>query len=344
MIITVLKEYGLDSNDCSVQAFGTGLINSTWKITRGEDSYILQCVNHHIFKQPEYIAENIRTVAGYLQEHYPGYLFIAPVQTITGADMFCIEGNYFRMFPFVKGSHTIDVVIDPSGAYEAAKQFGAFIKKTAGLDATALKITLPDFHNLTLRYGQFENALNNGNPERIETAAATIEKLKSYKDIVDAFEIIKRDPAFKIRVTHHDTKISNVLFDEQGKGLCVIDLDTIMPGYFISDVGDMLRTYLSPANEEETDLDKIKVRQEYLDAIIKGYLSEMKDELTEKEKTVFIYAGKFMIYMQALRFLTDYLNDDIYYGKKYEEHNLTRAKNQLVLLEKLIEQEKTFLK
>jgi Ser/Thr protein kinase RdoA (MazF antagonist) len=336
MISAVLKEYGFNSNECSVQSFGTGLINSTWKITRRNDEYILQCVNQNIFKHPEYIAENIRTITAWLREHHPEYLFVAPVQTITGNDMVNVEGNHFRMFPFVKGSHTIDVVIDPASAYEAAKQFGAFTKKTSGLDATALKITLPDFHNLTLRYGQFENALNNGDPARIETATTVIEQLKNYKDIVDAFEIIKKDPGFKIRVTHHDTKISNVLFDEKGKGLCVIDPDTIMPGYFISDVGDMLRTYLSPANEEETDLDKIEVRQEYLDAIIKGYLSEMEDELTEKEKAVFIYAGIFMIYMQALRFFTDYLNNDIYYGERYEGHNLVRAKNQLVLLGKLI--------
>jgi Ser/Thr protein kinase RdoA (MazF antagonist) len=336
MIGTVLKEYGFDSNDCSVQAFGTGLINSTWKIIKGDKEYILQHINQNIFKHPEYIAENISTIASYLHKHHPEYLFVAPVQTITGNDMAVVDGNYFRMFPFIKGSHTIDVVIDPATAYEAAKQFGAFTKKTSGIDATALKITLPDFHNLTLRYGQFENALNNGNPARIETAGDVIEKLKNYKDIVDAFEIIKRDPAFKVRVTHHDTKISNVLFDGQGKGLCVIDPDTIMPGYFISDVGDMLRTYLSPVNEEETDLDKVEVRQEYLDAIIKGYMSEMEDELTEKEKDVFIYAGIFMIYMQALRFLTDYLNNDTYYGERYEGHNLVRAKNQLVLLEKLV--------
>jgi Ser/Thr protein kinase RdoA (MazF antagonist) len=344
MISTILKEYGFDSTGCIIQPFGTGLINRTWKITNGNNDYIIQRINHNIFKQPEYIAENISTIVNYLHDNHPGYLFVAPVKTLTGQDMVCVEGSYFRMFPFVKGSHTIDVVTDPASAGEAAKQFGAFTKKTSGLDATVLKITLPDFHNLTLRYGLFENALNNGNPARIKTAAAVIEKLKSYKDIVDAFEIIKRDPAFKIRVTHHDTKISNVLFDEKGKGLCVIDLDTIMPGYFISDVGDMLRTYLSPANEEEKDLSKIEVRQEYLKAVIKGYLSEMKDELTAKEKRSFIYAGKFMIYMQALRFLTDYLNDDIYYGKKYEAHNLIRATNQLVLLEKLIEKEQSDFK
>jgi len=112
-----------------------------------------------------------------------------------------------------------------------------------------------------------------------------------------------------------------------------------MPGYFISDVGDMMRTYLSPAGEEETDLSKIDVREDYFDAIVSGYLSEMHDELSNEEKKYFVYAGKFMIYMQALRFLADYLNNDIYYGAKYELHNFNRAANQLRLLNILIEKE-----
>ena len=197
----------------------------------------------------------------------------------------------------------------------------------------------PNFHNLSLRYQQFENALIKGSSKRVTAALPEIKMLENNKNIVDEFEKIKTDANFKIRITHHDTKISNVLFDENDKGLCVIDLDTVMPGYFISDVGDMMRTYLSPANEEEKDFRKIKVRFHYLVAIIKGYLSEMNDELTEKEKLYFTYAGKFMIYMQALRFLTDFLNDDIYYGAKYEKHNLVRAKNQLVLLAILIKKE-----
>jgi hypothetical protein len=112
-----------------------------------------------------------------------------------------------------------------------------------------------------------------------------------------------------------------------------------MPGYFISDVGDMMRTYLSPAGEEETDFSKIDIREDYFEAIANGYLSEMQDELTETEKDHFIYAGKFMIYMQALRFMADYLNHDIYYGAKYETHNLNRAINQITLLNKLTEKE-----
>ena len=155
---------------------------------------------------------------------------------------------------------------------------------------------------------------------------------------------MKENSAFKKRVTHHDTKISNVLFDAQDKGLCVIDLDTVMPGYFISDAGDMMRTYLSPAGEEETDYSKIDVRENYFDAIVQGYLSEMKDELSAEEKKYFVYAGKFMIYMQALRFITDYLNNDIYYGASYELHNLNRATNQLTLLNILTSKEEALNK
>ena len=140
-----------------------------------------------------------------------------------------------------------------------------------------------------------------------------------------------------MRVTHDDTKISNVLFNEDGKGICVIDLDTVMPGYFISDVGDMMRTYLSPVSEEEKDFDKIDVREDYFKAIAQGYLAEMADELSSAELKHFVYSGLFLTYMQALRFLTDYFNNDTYYGSSYEGHNYVRAKNQVILLQRLLQ-------
>jgi Ser/Thr protein kinase RdoA (MazF antagonist) len=252
--------------------------------------------------------------------------------------------GYFRLFPFVDGSHTIDVVSSAAQAYEAAKQFGRFTKLLNGFNCEQLRTTLPDFHNLPLRCHQFEKATAAGNAARIKEAAASIAFLQQHRSIVDASERINKNPAFKKRVTHHDTKISNVLFDENNKGLCVIDLDTVMPGYFISDVGDMLRTYLSPVSEEEKDFSKIEIREDYFKAIAEGYLQEMNDELSADEKAHFIYAGKFMIYMQALRFLTDYLNDDIYYGSKYDGQNFMRAKNQVVLLERLIEKEEALNK
>ncbi len=143
-----------------------------------------------------------------------------------------------------------------------------------------------------------------------------------------------------MRVVHHDAKINNVLFDiGNDAGLCVIDLDTVMPGYYISDVGDMLRTYLSPVSEEESDLSRIVIREEYFREIAKGYLGEMQLSLSLEEKQYFVYAGKFAIYMQALRFLTDYLYDDIYYSTKYRNQNLIRANNQITLLQRYMEKE-----
>jgi len=335
----VLSAYGINVNECTINAFGSGLINDTWDVRNGSSHYILQRINHNIFKHPESIAANNRSIANYLAMHDAEYLFVSPLITVTGNEMVVNDEGYYRLFPFVKGSHTIDVVGNIQQAYEAAKQFGAFTSKLAGFKAEDLQITLPDFHNLSLRYQQFDNAITNGNAARIANATSIIELLKKHQNIATEFEQIKNNPDFKIRVTHHDTKISNVLFAANDKGLCVIDLDTVMPGYFISDVGDMMRTYLSPVSEEETDLSKITVRIEFLHAIINGYSSQMNNILTEAEKNAFIYAGKFMIYMQALRFLTDHLNNDAYYGAKYQGQNFNRAVNQLVLLEKLIEAE-----
>lgn len=338
MLQPILKAFGLSATNA--QPFGTGLINNTWKIVDGTKSYILQRINNSVFKQPEDIAFNIAAIDKYLKLHYPDYLFIAPLAAINGQPVYHdTENGYFRVMPFLEGSHTVDVVEHPEQAYEAAAQFGKFTRLLENFNAENLRIPLPDFHNLSLRYKQFETALKKGNPERIGKSAAMIETAGKYKSIVTQFESIKQNPQFKIRVTHHDTKISNVLLDYNNNGLCVIDLDTVMPGYFFSDAGDMIRTYLSPVSEEESNLAKIEIRQEYFEALAKGYFSQMNQQLTAEEKDHFVYAGKFMIYMQAIRFLTDYLNNDIYYGCKYEGHNFVRAGNQFTLLEKLIAEE-----
>jgi Ser/Thr protein kinase RdoA (MazF antagonist) len=333
----VLSKYNFDQS-VQVTPFGSGLINHTWKITKDHQSFILQRINQSVFKHPPDIAYNIDLVADHLQKNHPEYFFVSPMPSINGNHMVHVEGEgYFRLFPFVPGSHSVDVVQSAGEAYEAALQFGRFTKLLKTVDVSKLKITIPQFHDLSLRYRQFSDALQKGNSSRIKESAAFIQTIKDHAHIVTTYEQIKQDAGWLLRVTHHDTKISNVLFNEEGKGICVIDLDTIMPGYFISDVGDMMRTYLSPVSEEETDMNKVEVRESFYKAIVDGYASEMKHELTNAERNYFFYAGEFMIYMQALRFLTDYLNDDIYYGARYPTHNLLRAQNQLVLLEKLIE-------
>jgi Ser/Thr protein kinase RdoA (MazF antagonist) len=340
MIEEIFSAYNLLQDQFEVNPFGNGLINTTWRIRNSYGDYILQKINHTIFKHPHAIASNVRMLADYLAITHPDFLFIKPVPTKNNEDIVHIDcEGYFRLCHYVKQSHTINTAEKPEQAYEAAKKFGQFTKILSGFPADNLHITLPDFHNLSLRYKQFKEALINGNQKRIQQSNELIDFITANKKIVDSYENILHNPSFKLRVTHHDTKISNVLFNEHDKGLCVIDLDTVMAGYFISDTGDMIRTYLSPADEEEKDFSKIEVREEYFSAIWKGYMSEMSDELSTEEKNHFIYSGKFMIYMQAIRFLTDHINNDIYYGAKYEGHNFVRATNQAVLLQRLIEKE-----
>jgi len=343
MLTSILSAYGFDPGQCILQTFGTGLINHTWLLKYGEDKYIFQKINHRVFKNPYDISYNIQSSGDYLKQNYPGYLFVTPVLSAFNTDIVYDGENYYRLFPFVNNSVSFTTLEGTQLAFEAARQFGKLTHLLSGFDATALKETIPNFHKLTLRYNQLEQSLLHGNKERIAEAGETIKQVKKYRHIVDEFEKIKRSRHFKKRVMHHDTKISNVLFDNKNKGLCVIDLDTLMPGYFISDVGDMMRTYLSPVSEEEKDFTKIEIREGFFDAVAEGYLSEMKSELTEEEQKCFVYAGEFMVYMQAVRFLTDYLYDDVYYGSKYEGHNFMRAKNQLCLLDRLQEKEEDLL-
>lgn len=332
----VIQSFGIDTGALTVSPVHQGLINNTWKVSAAGKEYILQKINNKVFKQPQDIADNISVIADHLAGKNPAYIFTSPLKTPSGRPLVIMEGSHYRMFSFIASSHTKNTVGNASQAYEAARQFGKFTAMLNDFDPAELKITIPSFHDLSLRYEQFLQALQQGNKGRAAEAKEVIEQLMDWSHIKDEYEKIKLSPDFKLRVTHHDTKISNILFDDTDKGICVIDLDTVMPGYFISDVGDMMRTYLSPVSEEEQDMSRIRVRKEIYDAIVEGYMSEMKDELTRVEKEHFFYAGCFMIYMQALRFVTDYLNNDVYYGAAYPQHNLTRAKNQVVLLESLL--------
>jgi len=342
MLEKVLSAYGI-SPEAVIQPHGNGLIHRTWKVHDRSSDYILQRINHNVFRHPEYIAENIEGIASWLGKNWPGYFFVTPVKTQNDDGLLHLaDEGYFRLFPFVKDSQSYEIAENPQQAFEAAKQFGRFTRMLKDFPAGRLKITLPDFHNLVYRHHQFEDAIKHGNPARKTEVKESVEFLCAHEQIVSTYRQIISSHEFKIRVTHHDTKISNVLFDKNGKGICVIDLDTVMPGYFISDVGDMMRTYLSPVSEEETNFEKISVRDDYFQAIANGYLQEMRSELTTSEIQHFVYSGIFMTYMQALRFLGDYLNNDRYYGSAYEGHNYNRARNQITLLTRLLEKERKF--
>jgi len=337
MLEKVLPLYSI-KDTATIQSFGSGLIHNTWKIEDRSKEYILQRINDEVFKEPSFIADNITRISSWLEKNHPEYFFVAPLKTKREESVVHIPGEgFFRLFPFVKDSRTHNIAQTPQQAFEAARQFGSFTRVLNDFPVEDLKITLPDFHNLSFRYAQFEEAVHSGDKSRAAEAKKTIDYLYSHKNIVSIYQQIVSNKDFKLRVTHHDTKINNVLFDKNEKGICVIDLDTVMPGYFISDIGDMMRTYLSPVSEEEKDFDKISIRENFFYAIARGYLEEMGKELSQAEINHFVYSGVFMIYMQALRFLTDHLNNDKYYGASYAGHNYIRAMNQVTLLQRLLE-------
>lgn len=343
LIEQVLTEYGFQADHVNYKPFGTGHINSTWLVSvqNSSEQYILQSINRNVFKEPEIIAANVKLLSDYLKKHNPEYLFVGAIPTRDCKEMAYVGDIYWRLTEFIKNSVSFDTLSDPDQAYEAAMQFGRLNRLLSDFDASQLKETIPGFHDLGLRYRQFSEALENTTEPLREKAETEIQKAKHYSFILDYFNSFKSSRDFPNRAMHHDTKISNMLFDRDSmKGICVIDLDTMMSGKFISDLGDMMRTYLCAFSENEPDTDKIFIRIEYFEAIVRGYLHEMGSILTEVEKDLILFSGKYLIYMQAIRFLSDYLNGSIYYPITYPEQNLDRTKNQFKLLAEFFEKEK----
>ena len=345
-IEAILSEYGLNPDEAILKPFGTGHINSTFLVTiqtTGEQ-FILQSININVFKKPEIIAQNVKYVADFLAENHPDYLFIRAIPTLSGQEMAVLDGVYWRLTHFVSNSISFDTLTEPNQAYEAALQFGRLNKLLSDFDASKLKETIPGFHDLGLRYTQFSDALDSASEDAKKRAEKEISAALHYRFILDYFNSFKNSPEFPDRAMHHDTKISNMLFDKDSvKGICVIDLDTLMAGKFISDLGDMMRTYLCAFSENEPDISKITIRIEYFEAIVKGYLNEMGSILSPLEKELIIFSGKYLIYMQAIRFLSDYLNGNVYYPISYPEQNLDRTKNQFKLLAELFNNEKVLV-
>jgi len=372
----VLIAYGFGRKLTTVVPFGDGLINKTYLIEVDDSSghiprmerYVLQHINDKVFSDPVLIDNNLAVISDFLKVKNSSYTFVAPKPVSSGSSTMVrtINNQYYRLFDFIPGSRSYNTLNDPALAYEAAAQFGLFTANLQELDVGKLRVTILDFHNLSLRYANYWRALNScRNPIRLQQSQAAIQMVTTLgPSVVDVYEKYLRTntgvgigscgttgsetdydsggagDGFVLRVTHHDTKINNVLFDvNTHRALCVVDLDTVMPGYFISDLGDMCRTYLCCCGEEDAaaPLANIQIRIEYYQAIIQGYLLHMYPLLTRIERQYIVYAGKFSIFMQAIRFLSDYLEEDVYYKVQYPEHNLQRAMHQLTLLERYIE-------
>jgi len=333
---TVLNAYGLDHTSV-VQPYGSGHIHKTYKVEHAGKEFILQRINHFVFTRPQQITTNITQAGEYLKEHFPEYPFLSILKATDGSFMVYDEEQYpWHLLPFIPNTYTINEVSTAAQAYEAAKGFARLTRNLEGIDTSKFSPTLDRFHDLSWRYEQFQTALSDAPAERIQLAHSAIEECLHFFYLVTYYQQLIESDKLKLRITHNDTKINNILFDLiTHKPVCVIDLDTLMPGYFIYDLGDMVRTFVSPVSEEESDRSKIIFRREIYNALVSGYLSEMKDVLSSAEISAIPFAGKMMTYIMALRFLADYLNRDVYYTTSYPGQNLIRAQNQLKLLDVL---------
>ena len=341
-MIKIINEFQITGTPKTAKAFGGGHINKTYKVTTKENAtadYLLQKVNHEVFPDIEGLMKNISMVTKHIKEkensHQQHVLTI--VLTKDGELFFKNTEGYWRVFEFLGDAHSYEKAKTEKQAFEAAKMFGLFLRDLSDFPAQNLNETIPNFHNIAYRLKQLDEALRNAEPHRATKAKKQISQVEEGSHIALDIYNSAFSGALPLRVTHNDTKFNNVLLDKHGRGYAVIDLDTVMPGYAFYDVGDGVRTGVVTAEEDEPNLVSVKIDEEKYKAYIKGYLVGAGDILTKEELKSIPMAGFYMAFMMGVRFLTDYLNGNIYYQVKFPEHNYYRARCQLHVAELLKE-------
>lgn len=330
----------------SYNELASGHINDTYLIkTKEKPYYVLQRINHGVFNDVPGLIENKMAISQHIKDKLQ---HLSPkkqkrrilkfFRTLTGDSYYRgDEGNYWNLMQFIDKSVTHETVPNEDIAYEGGRLLGQFLTLTEDFDASTLTEVIPNFHDMSFRYWEFDEALRLASSERKEKAKSSIELVNNAKEEMHILQNLKEAGEIKTRVTHNDTKISNVLFNKKDKGLCLIDLDTVMPGIVHYDFGDAIRTTCNTAAEDETNLDLVEFNEDYYNAYLKGFLKKMEKSLTPIELKYLPLGAKTMIFIIGLRFLTDYLNNDVYFKTKYPDHNLDRAKNQFKLWQSLAE-------
>lgn len=342
----VARQFEIPGEFSQAAPYGSGHINDTYCVVFNQAGalvrYIFQRINHNVFKNPMALMENIQRVTTHLAgklSRDPDFsrrvLTLVPARD--GRCCFCDgQGNYWRVYLFIEQALTYDAVESPRQAYEAARAYGRFQKLLTDLPGPRLHDTIPDFHHTPKRFVALEAALKLDVANRAGFARAEIEFALERR----AITTVLCDAKLPERVTHNDTKLNNVMLDNTtGEGICVIDLDTVMPGLVLYDFGDMVRTTTSPAREDERDLSRVRMQFPMFEALVRGYLASAAGFLTQAEKQHLAFAGKLITFETGIRFLTDYLAGDTYFKIHREGHNLDRCRTQFKLVESIEQQE-----
>lgn len=333
--------------------YGTGHINDTystcWKVNGVEKPYILQRINHDIFRNPPQVMENIARVSAHLRAKLstlpgssPDRETLTVVPARNGA-MFHQDqhGEYWRTYLFIRDARTVDVCEHPRQAYEASKAFGHFQRLLIDLPAPRLHDTIPFFHHTPRRFAALEQAIASDPLGRAASAQPEISFALARRDITSRVTDAMAAGKIPERITHNDTKVNNVMLDcATDRGVCVIDLDTIMPGTVLYDFGDMVRTMTRTCAEDEQDPARINCNPDMFEAVARGYLESAADFLLPAEIDLLAFAGILITFNIGIRFLTDFLLGDTYFKIHRPGHNLDRARVQFRMIESMERQEK----
>jgi thiamine kinase-like enzyme len=323
---------------------GSGHIHSTFLLRTTEPEapdYILQKINHKVFQDEDLLMNNIQRVTQYLQKKSNskvGFSVVEMVRTRNNQNYLAdAHGNFWRMFLNVPGSLSYDSVPNPAIACEAGKAYGHFLFSLHDFPVQTLQPVIPEFHSLAKRFRDFENAVEKDTVNRKSEVNSEIDLVYSQIDEMKIIPELEQQGKFPLRLTHNDTKINNVLFNAQGQAICVIDLDTVMPGLSLYDFGDAIRTAAVTAPEDEQDLSKMEIDLQIFEAFTKGFLEKTHAILTADELDYLAFSCRYITFIQGMRFLTDYLEGDKYYKTSFENHNLVRARAQFKLAESMRE-------
>ena len=335
-LIEIVKQFQIEGTVSATTPLGNGLINDTYRVKTLEadaPDYVLQRINHLVFKDVELLQHNIEAVTNHLRRKLlsEGGVDVDSkvlrfVPTTSGKTYCCDGESYWRVSVYIADTMTVEEV-SPKSSYDCGRAFGRFQQQLTDLEEP-LGETIPDFHNMELRLRQLRQAVAEDRAGRVKAVGEELDLIEAHADAMCTAERLHREGVLPKRICHCDTKVNNMLFDKDGNVLCIIDLDTVMPAYIFSDYGDFLRTAANSQPEDSPELDRITFRWDIFEAFTRGYLESTASFLTPVEREHLPFAVALFPMMQAVRFLTDYLNGDTYYKTLYPEHNLVRTRNQ----------------
>ncbi len=342
----IIDHFEVQGEIGDLQTYGSGHIHDTYRLKNkqaGYPDYILQKINNSIFTDVDNLMHNIERVINHMQQKEENQTsrdtedkMLSLVQTKAGKSYYQhADGSYWRMYLFLKGTKGYDLIENEKQAREGGRAYGQFMADLSDLDPTKIHEVLVDFHNIEHRLNQLNQAMTKDPKKRLKDLSSEIDFVKARAEQMKRIKQMGDAGKLPLRITHNDTKFNNVLLNDKDEAQCVIDLDTIMPGYMAYDFGDAVRTIINTAKEDEKDLEKIQLNMGLFKAFAEGFIEKTKDIITENEVYSLAQSCLLLPYIMGVRFLTDYIDGDHYYKIHSPHHNLQRARAQFELVKKL---------